>query len=355
MAAGGRELNPGQAGGSSKEDHARRPVAMIRTRFLTLLALLAFGLAAQAETLVGCPIRIDTAVDGNLRSAGCEVTLDAPVSGNARLAGGSVEIGNSAAVAGDLSIAGGNVVVKGTVKGSLHAAGGHVLIDGTIGDDASVGAGSLELGPNARIGGKLTFRGADLARDPAAQVTGGVVQKTRHMYRDDFGPFGHHHGFFSWIWVGGLMLLAGVFAGLLPGYSGRMADELKSQPWMPPLLGFIALVCIPAAAVLLMVTIIGIPIGVLAILGYVALLLIGYVCTSVVTGNLVLDRVNAQAAPRTAWRMGAAAAAMLVIALIGHIPFIGGFVAFAALVVGVGLIVATIVHRKPDETAGTAA
>ena len=142
------------------------------------------------------------------------------------------------------------------------------------------------------------------------------------------------------------MLLAGIFAALLPGFSGRMAEELRSRPWMPLLFGFIAFACIPVAAVMLMVTIIGIPLGILAILGYAALLLVGYVCTSVVTGGLVLGQLKAEVAQSTAWRAGAAVAVMLLLALIGRIPVIGGFIVFAALIVGVGLIVATALHHR---------
>ena len=180
------------------------------------------------------------------------------------------------------------MAVNGAVKGNLHAAGGHVLIDAPVDGNASVAAGTLELGPHARIGGKLRYRGDNLEQDPTAQVANGIEQVSRHSGHRDFMPFGRsHHG---WIWTAGLMLLAGIFAALLPGYSGRMAEELRTRPWMSLLFGFIAFVCIPVASVMFMLTIIGIPLGILAILGYAALLLVGYVCTSVVTGGLVLDR-----------------------------------------------------------------
>src|SRR5439155_7826377 len=131
--------------------------------------------------------------------------------------------------------------------------------------------------PNAKIGGKLRYRAGSFERDPQAQVAHGIERAGRHWHDDSFTPFRSHHG---WIWTAGMMLLAGIFAALLPGFSGRMADELRTHPWIPPLVGFVALVCIPIAAVLVMITIIGIPLGLLAILGYVALLVVGYVCTS---------------------------------------------------------------------------
>ena len=342
------------------------------TNRLSLLVFLAALSANAAEAdhsdriATGCPVRVETPVDGNLLGAGCKVSVEAPVSGKAALAGGNVhfdgEVGRDAygaggrvvvngAVGRSVRLAGGHVQIgpNATVAGDASLAGGHVLIDAPVDGNASVAAGTLELGPHARIGGKLRYRGDNLEQDPTAQVANGIERVSRHSGHRDFMPFGRsHHG---WIWTAGLMLLAGIFAALLPGYSGRMAEELRTRPWMSLLFGFIAFVCIPVAAVMFMLTIIGIPLGILAILGYAALLLVGYVCTSVVTGGLVLGQLKAEVAQNTAWRAGAAVLAMLVLALIGRIPVVGGFVVFAALIVGVGLIVATVFHRPPPAPA----
>jgi hypothetical protein len=75
----------------------------------------------------------------------------------------------------------------------------------------------------------------------------------------------------------------------------------------------------------------------------------------VVVGGLLLDRLNAQAAAQTAWRVGAAVVAMLVLAVLVRIPVLGGLVTFAALIVGVGMIVAVVLGRKPPSAMGEGA
>ena len=77
----------------------------------------------------------------------------------------------------------------------------------------------------------------------------------------------------------------------------------------------------------------------------VALLLVGYVWLAVVVGGLLLDRVKPETAALTAWRAGAAVLAMLALALLTRLPFVGGLVVFAALVVGVGMVVAVVIRR----------
>jgi hypothetical protein len=303
-------------------------------RLIALLCSLAAA-PALAAVVVGGNVDIDKPVDGNLYVAGGDVNISAPVTGNLRIAGG-------------------DVTVKGSVGGKLAVAGGNVKIDSAVDGNASVSGGQLELGPNARIKGQLAFNGGQLDQDPAAQVVGGITRGARHRHRWDRHEWDSDRdigsGIGRAIWITGLMLLAAIIAGALPGPVRRMEDELRTRPWLATLLGIVALIGIPIAAVIVMVTIIGIPLGLLGILGYVALLLIGYVMTSVVVSGMLLDRYKAEAATRTAWRVGAAVLAMLVIASAAHVPYVGGFIALTALVVGVGVIVGAIVHRRQATT-----
>ena len=304
------------------------------------LACLTFAAAAAAEEplvvggkaiFVGPKVEITDPVEGGVSAAGGEIIVGAPVGGNARLAGGKV-------------------TVKGEIKGTLKVAGGYIIIDAPVGGDATIAGGKLELGPNARIAGSLTFRGGELVRDPAAQVTGTVEHTTGRRHHDyEFSPFGRYGR--GWIWTGGLMLLAAIIAGAFPGPTRRMAEELRTHPWTAPLIGFIALTCIPIAAVIVMITVIGIPVGLLALMGYVVLLLVGYVWLSVVVGGLLLDRFKAEVASQTAWRVGSAVLAMLALGLLARLPIVGHFVAFVALIIGVGMVVATIFRSRTAQTA----
>jgi len=330
---------------------------MIERIVLVMLGLaLALG-AAAADTpgertlKIGGDIDITQAVDGPLALIGGNVAVGAPVAGKVRLVGGKVTIASNAVIAGDVQAAGGDVKIDGTIDGSLHAAGGNVRINGPVSGDASIAAGKLELGPDARIQGKLLFRGENLRRDPAAQVVGGVEQRLGR-WREPAAAERFTHG---WFWTAGLMVLAALIAAALPGPSNRMAGELRDHPWVTLLLGFVALITIPAAAVLMMITIIGIPIGVMAMLGYLLLLLVGYVWLAAVVGGLLLDRVKPEVAALAGWRAGMAVLAMLVIALLVRVPLIGGMAHLVALVLGVGMIAAAVFRQPPSREAAGAA
>src|SRR5690349_1702407 len=150
------------------------------------------------------------------------------------------------------------------------------------------------------------------------------------------------------------MLLAGILAATLPGPSNRMANELREHPGSTLLSGFLAFTAIPIAGVLLMLTIVGIPIALLALMAYGVLLLLGYVWVAVVAGGMLLNRVKPEVAAVAAWRAGFAVLAMLAIALAARVPYLGGWVHFAALLLGIGMI-AAVVLRRPQSVEGAPA
>lgn len=328
-----------------------------RTAVILSFLLLAGGAIADdawAEGTIrfGGQVEVSEPTAGSLYVAGGEVRVDAPIQGSLRAAGGDVSVEPGAQVGGSASLAGGRVVVKGPIQGDLHVGAGEVTLDGPVAGNVFVGAGSLSLGPNARIEGRLKFRGGELNRDPGAQVAGNVVRTPARAHRHEVTAGERMtHG---WMWSLGLVAFAALLAGALPGPSQRLAQELRERPGMTALLGFLALTAIPVAALMLMVTIIGIPVAVLALVLYAGLLMVGYVWLAVVLGGLLLDRLSAETAAVTVWRIGAAVLAMILLAIAVRVPVVGGFVQFAALVVGVGMIIGAVL-RKGTPPAATLA
>lgn len=284
----------------------------------------------------GGTLRIDAPLSQNLYAVGGQITLDGTIARNARVAGASVTLGPKARISGNASLAGRRIEVLGEVGGYVQAAGGLVLIDGRVNGDVDVAAGELELGPRARIGGTLRYRGGEaLKQDAAAQVAGGIERLEMAPRRKE--PRAHGRGALG-IWTVGLMAMAAVFVAMLPGAFARVADAARTRLGWSLLAGFIALAAIPVGVLVLCVTVIGIPLALLALLGYFALLLVGYVTAGAALGDAVLKRWLAARAGLTGWRALFAALGVLAIGLLALIPWLGGFVAFLALLAGMGAL-----------------
>lgn len=89
----------------------------------------------------------------NLYAAGNLLTIDADIAKSLYLGGNTININGD--VANDLKAAGSTILVKGNVGGSAHLGGGTVLINSQITDDLFVGGGTVTISDTAKIGGGL--------------------------------------------------------------------------------------------------------------------------------------------------------------------------------------------------------
>ena len=245
--------------------------------------------------------------------------------------------------------------MRGEVKGSVTVGGGRVTIDGPVGGDVESAAGSLTLGPGARIAGKLRLRsGSELERDPAAQVGAleqlGPAGERRAEGAEGARPRGEppHPGWSGpgWLWTVGMMLLAVGLAAAMPVLAQRVATTWRVRFGWSLLWGFVVIVCVPVAALIVAVTVIGIPLALLGFLLYAAALPVAYAASGLALGQWALQRSRGADAQSRAWRLAAAALGVFAIALLGSLPFIGGLVTLLAVCVGLGAMV-QLVRRPP--------
>lgn len=285
---------------------------------------------------VGGALRLDGSGSQNLYAAGGNIAVEGTLARNARVAGGNLSVGPQARISGNASLAGGRVEMLGAVGGYLQAAGGRVLIDGRVGGDVEAVAGELELGPNARIGGRLRYHGgAPLRQDAAARVEGGIERLEMPVRRvAERSPAPAVFG----VWTLGLMVMAAVLVLALPGLSSRVSAAARARLGWSLLAGFLALAAVPLAVVILLATVVGIPLALAGVLGYLALLLLGYVAAGIALGDAALARWWAARAAHRGWRALFAALGVLVLGVAALIPWLGVLIALAALVLGMGAL-----------------
>jgi hypothetical protein len=185
--------------------------------------------------------------------------------------GHDVVIDRGEHVLGHVIAMGGNVTVRGIVEDDVVAMGGDVTVEnGAVirGDAVSLGgqvhkaAGSTVLGSNVTVGGlpKQFFDFRSLG------LLGNGMQFLSNLFKLIF-----------WLIVGWVVVMA------TPVRSRRILDEVEGRPALSMLWGFLGLllvipatVAVALAAVLLVVTIIGIPVAVLLVLGYVVALCVAF-------------------------------------------------------------------------------
>ena len=203
-----------------------------------------------------------------------------------------------------------------------------------------VAARSVVLGPDARIGGSLRYRSTEaLQRDPAAQVAGAVERlgPDPSQLRDS-RPMRWIVTGLALLWAIGLALVAAIVVALLPGVSASVSAALHARPGLALLLGFVVLVCTPIAVVLSFVTVIGIPLGLFALLVYVMLLPLAWIASAIGIGDWFVARLPASGPKAVVRRIVAAAIAVVLLAFLTRVPWVGGWIAFLVLIAGLGAL-----------------
>ena len=283
------------------------------------------------------------------------IVIQGTVTGDVSGLAGDVVIAESGTVRGDVSVATGSLRIAGTVGGNVAAAAGAVDVEetGSVGGDFSVGAGNVDvagridgnaavgadqilLRPSAVIAGDLRYDG-NLVRQSGSTVQGSIILD-RNM--GGVSPvswatpgvripswFDVVYGFFANLVLGVILLL------IFPNFSRRVAENVVSQPVRAGAIGLLILLGIPILLVFIALTIIGIPIAVLGAFVYGLTIWAGVVYGEYAVGHWLLSRRSEEVN-----RWYALLAGLLIFAVLGLIPFVGGLFAFLALLVGLGAL-----------------
>ncbi len=279
--------------------------------------------------------------------AGGEIHLHAQIGDDLLAAGGRVRLELKTTIGGDAVIAGGDVEIAGQIEGNVTAAGGRIVLDGVIGGDVDLSAARIEIGPNARIGGELVYRSEDSARiSKQAVIDGGVtheatpVPSVSSWVTGGFGVVLLLLGLFS------MGLAAAVLQAAIPQPISGALTRLYARYWVSWLIGFGLLVAAPVAANILLVTILGIPLGLLFYALYAVGVALGLTTTAHEFGRFVTrgERVtDASAGGRRVIFRTALGMVLLVILIL--IPIIGWLALLSTVPSGVGAFAAECWQR----------
>jgi hypothetical protein len=235
-----------------------------------------------------------------------------------------------------------NATVDGTVDKLVMVINGTATINGTVDGDLVVVSGDLVLGPSAVVD-DVHLYDSTITRDPAATVRGDISEDAELNW-----SWWGSAIFTLWIWVGMtiVVLVAGLLFALFGGRQLRaLAETAKSQVAMSILTAVVLMFGLPILGILVLFTVIGIPLGLAIIFVLIPLLwLLGYIIIGAHLGIWLRARMG-QTDPRTGL-VWATLIGLLILQLIGLIPFIGGLIGFLAGTYGAGVLVLHLIRGR---------
>ncbi len=276
-------------------------------------------------------------VQDDVRAAGGFVTISGSIAGDLIAVGGTVSLSPGAEVRGRAWLTGGTLEIGGRLDRGLRAAGGTVSIAGEINGDVELFADKITVLPSARIRGDIRYSGRhEPAIDTGAQITGQVTYQpfeTGVPARTPAAAWGARVAI-----VVSLMLTGVVLFLMFPSFAGGAAQAIASDSWKCLGLGLAVLIMGPIVALLLLVTVIGIPLAIIALAAYLIFLIAGYLTGALFLGELGLRWLDKDTRASIGLRAFSIVVAVLVLSIIGWIPLLGGLATLVALVFGLGAL-----------------
>lgn len=242
----------------------------------------------------------------------------------------------------DVYIASGDLRLAGHVTGDVVLAAGDATVSGRIDGDLVTFGGQARLLPRAYVGGDVSY-GDERPIVAGAAIVRGDVNKEDWGDWDGWDEFLPFIGAFAlWLGVGISMAILGVLLLLIVP---RAADALyaRSRERVGPVIaiGIAIGICLPVAAAIALVTLVGIPLAFVIGLALLPLAALAYVTSAYALGRRIVGE------PRS--RLWAFLAGLGILRALALIPFLGFLVGLAAVVFGLGLLGAAIgAAREPE-------
>lgn len=198
----------------------------------------------------------------------------------------------------------GNIHARSVVNGEIVAVLGNINVESTVNGDVVAVLGKVTLGPNASVAGDVVAIGiGGIQRSPGARISGDAVS----ISLGDFNsvPLLRFMGKAGFV----LMLLLGLLMTALAGNKVKeIVTGFQENLLRKVLIGILGFVCFLIAIPFLVMTVIGLPIG---IVFFVIVLFTGFAALNVYLGQNILDLLNSKAGRCVEYLVGA-----IVIAII---------------------------------------
>lgn len=279
--------------------------------------------------------------------AGNSLSISGKIENDLFVAGNAVEITDDAMIGRDLFAAGETVLIKTNLNGNAFVGGGRVVLENvTIDGDLNIAADEIIIKGKSSIGGKLSYNddakitGFDeLSVSYVEAYKGSSASKTTVTTNIILAKIETTIFFLL-----GRLIVTIIIVAIASKFSKKLLDdfELKSS-WKDLALGLGLLLFVPLAAIFVMITLVGLPLGIVTIVFYG---LIAYFAKSI-TGGIVGDLLNKHLLKKEKLPVLAKyAIGTTIVVLAGLIPVLGGLISAIAACFGFGYFVHNLFRKE---------
>ena len=317
----------------------------------------------------GNSLTVNGTVNGNVFLVGQEVIVNGTVSRGARitannatiagsigedllLLGNSTGIHGGASIGRDLIATVSSLTLDGTVQRRFAGNAQTVTLNGSVGSNIDIGVGDLTITEDASIGGDLTYRSDQMAEIAGGADIGGDVN--HEMVGEADTETGFSIGSFVPSIIG--LIMTAVYGTVLllvfPRLTVAASNQLLENTIMSIGMGIVFLIVVPIVSVLVMITVIGIPLGLIALLLYGIALFSAQVFVGMTLGRLILSFFSD--GNRRMIQFLGLLLGLLILYGVSFIPYVGPWAPLIVIILGLGGLMLAIGRLRHDQARGSA-
>ncbi len=318
----------------------------------------------QDILVAGGNVILNSVVGDDIRCAGGIVALNGAVLGDFVATGGKIDIARNASIFGHLVSSGGRVMLDGRVKGNVKnasgtftlngtierdfkARSGKILINGEVQGQTEIAARTIELGSGALFGKDVRYWNESASLDFKNSLQGGTATYDEGL---DFENGNLRYlGFASMVMLIWYLVTALVMIFLIQYLFSQTfksaANTIQNNPLKSLGLGFLFLIGVPILVVVLFMTLLGIPVAMLTLISYLAVILFATVIVALLISNWLNNRYY-QASRRNGKIAILAFGILVILHLISITPFVGPLVMLLLACTAFGAILLSIRWKR---------
>jgi len=299
------------------------------------------GVVNGSVIAVGRTVNINGDVGHAVRAGGETIIVNGDIGGDVIVGCSQANIASTAKIGRDLLLGVGTARIDGFVEGDMKGGGGEISIGNGVKGNVELEVESLTILPTANIQGDLTYTSEQEANiHPGAQISGTPTHNLPKVEEERAKSFPS----ILFSGIGGkvtgfvMALIAGLVIILLaPRRLTSIAESIRSRPGASAGWGALILFVTPIAALIVCITIIGIPVGLIALALWGIAIYLAQIPVGLFIGRWIIGHFRG--VEGKAIMVGALALGLVILKLIRLIPYLGFFIGLAVILFGLGAVV----------------